>query len=165
LPRNHPELHNAIMALAVHAPPRGRVTPSMLPKSIVAPAAPGAANGETTGRANGEAGEEANDRRDGNASSATDATNSGSRAIPTGQRASELTPFEGPLEDARRAFESRYIKAALARAGGSPSRAASNLGLTRQGLKKLMARLGLDDDAASRARRRRPTARKERSPP
>ena len=50
--------------------------------------------------------------------------------------------FEGPLEDAKRAFESRYIRAALARAGGSPSRAARNLGLTRQGLAKLMARLG-----------------------
>ncbi len=34
-PGNVRELHNAIMALAVHAPPRGRVTPSLLPASIV----------------------------------------------------------------------------------------------------------------------------------
>ena len=74
--------------------------------------------------------------------------------------------FEGPLEDARRAFETRYIRAALARAGGSPSRAARDLGLTRQGLKKLIARLGLDDDDVERrAGAKRTTARKERPPP
>lgn len=80
------------------------------------------------------------------------------------QREPESLPFEGPLEDARRAFESRYIRAALARAGGSPSRAARDLGLTRQGLKKLMARLELDDDAGRNARSKKTTARKERPP-
>ena len=73
--------------------------------------------------------------------------------------------FEGPLEDAKRAFESRYVRAALAKAGGSPSRAAHSLGMTRQGLKKLMARLELNDDVECRASSRRTTARKERPPP
>ncbi len=48
------------------------------------------------------------------------------------------------LEDARRVFEAAFVRAALARAGGRRSRAASDLGLTRQGLAKLMARLGIE---------------------
>ena len=47
------------------------------------------------------------------------------------------------LESARRIFEERYVRAALARAGGHRGRAAAELGLTRQGLAKLMGRLGL----------------------
>jgi DNA-binding NtrC family response regulator len=35
------------------------------------------------------------------------------------------------------------VRGALARAGGSRSRAASELGLSRQGLAKLMERLGI----------------------
>jgi DNA-binding NtrC family response regulator len=47
------------------------------------------------------------------------------------------------LDDARRLFEERFVRAALARNGGRRSVAASELGLTRQGLTKLMNRLGL----------------------
>lgn len=47
------------------------------------------------------------------------------------------------LEEARQAFERRFVMAALARAGGKHSRAAKELGITRQGLAKLMKRLGL----------------------
>jgi transcriptional regulator with PAS, ATPase and Fis domain len=48
------------------------------------------------------------------------------------------------LEEARRVFEARFVRAALARAGGRRAQAASDLGLTRQGLAKLMARLGIE---------------------
>jgi DNA-binding NtrC family response regulator len=49
------------------------------------------------------------------------------------------------LEDARRTFEASFVRAALARAGGHRTRAARELGVTRQGLTKLIARLGLAD--------------------
>ena len=45
------------------------------------------------------------------------------------------------LEDARRTFEERFVRAALVRTGGHRSRAAEELGVTRQGLTKLMTRL------------------------
>jgi DNA-binding NtrC family response regulator len=45
------------------------------------------------------------------------------------------------LEDARRTFEQRFVRAALVRTGGHRSRTAAELGVTRQGLTKLMARL------------------------
>jgi DNA-binding NtrC family response regulator len=48
------------------------------------------------------------------------------------------------LAEARRAFEAGLVRAALARAGGHRSQAAAELGLTRQGLAKLMARLGIE---------------------
>jgi transcriptional regulator with GAF, ATPase, and Fis domain len=48
------------------------------------------------------------------------------------------------LDAARRTFERRFIRAALARAGGHRARAAEELGVTRQGLTKLMLRLGID---------------------
>jgi DNA-binding NtrC family response regulator len=47
------------------------------------------------------------------------------------------------LDEARRLFEERFVRAALARNGGRRSVAASELGLTRQGLAKIMNRLGL----------------------
>jgi DNA-binding NtrC family response regulator/tetratricopeptide (TPR) repeat protein len=47
------------------------------------------------------------------------------------------------LADARRQFERRFIEAALARAGGRRARAARELGLSRQGLLKLMTRVGI----------------------
>ncbi len=47
------------------------------------------------------------------------------------------------LADARRAFEMHFVRAALARAGGRPTVAARELGVSRQGLTKLLARLGL----------------------
>ncbi len=48
------------------------------------------------------------------------------------------------LSDARREFEERFVRAALARSGGRAVTAARDLGLSRQGLRKLTARLGLD---------------------
>ncbi|MES1254821.1 MAG: sigma 54-interacting transcriptional regulator, partial [Acidobacteriota bacterium] len=47
------------------------------------------------------------------------------------------------LGDARRGFEREFVRATLARAGGRPSRAAAELGVTRQGLTKLIARLDI----------------------
>jgi DNA-binding NtrC family response regulator len=47
------------------------------------------------------------------------------------------------LADARREFEARYVRAALARAHGRQGAAARDLGVSRQGLAKVMARLGL----------------------
>jgi DNA-binding NtrC family response regulator len=47
------------------------------------------------------------------------------------------------LDEARRRFETGFVRAALARAGGSRTRAAADLGLTRQGLSKLLDRLQL----------------------
>jgi DNA-binding NtrC family response regulator len=49
----------------------------------------------------------------------------------------------GTLADVRTAIERRCVEAALARAGGSRSRAARELGLSRQGLLKAMGRLGI----------------------
>jgi DNA-binding NtrC family response regulator len=56
-----------------------------------------------------------------------------------------VTEHASTLEEARRVFETRFVRAALARAGGRRARAASDLGLTRQGLAKLMARLGIQE--------------------
>jgi DNA-binding NtrC family response regulator len=47
------------------------------------------------------------------------------------------------LVEARATFERDLVRAALARAGGKPGRAAAELGVTRQGLAKLMRRLKL----------------------
>jgi len=47
------------------------------------------------------------------------------------------------LTEARAQFERRCIEVALARAGGNRSRAAAQLGLSRQGLLKMIARLGI----------------------
>jgi DNA-binding NtrC family response regulator len=47
------------------------------------------------------------------------------------------------LEEARRTFEERFVRAALVRTGGHRGRAAAELGVTRQGLSKLMTRLGI----------------------
>ncbi len=54
------------------------------------------------------------------------------------------------LADARLQFERRFVEVALARAGGKRARAARALGLSRQGLLKTLARLGLDAAATSR---------------
>jgi DNA-binding NtrC family response regulator len=48
------------------------------------------------------------------------------------------------LADARTQFERRCIEVALAHAGGNRTRAAAALGLSRQGLLKTMARVGID---------------------
>ena len=55
------------------------------------------------------------------------------------------------LADARAQFERRCVEVALARAGGSRTRAAAELGLSRQGLLKTMARLGLQEAGPSDA--------------
>ena len=47
------------------------------------------------------------------------------------------------LAEARRAFDRAFVHEALARAGGRRSQAARELGLSRQGLAKLIVRLGL----------------------
>ena len=47
------------------------------------------------------------------------------------------------LAEARAQFERRCVEVALARGGGSRTKAASELGLSRQGLLKTMARLGM----------------------
>jgi transcriptional regulator with PAS, ATPase and Fis domain len=51
------------------------------------------------------------------------------------------------LAAARRDFEVRFVRAALARVGGRHGLAARDLGLSRQGLAKLVGRLGLGIDA------------------
>ncbi len=48
------------------------------------------------------------------------------------------------LEPARRSFEEGFVRAALMRSGGQRTRAAAELGVTRQGLNKLMTRLGIE---------------------
>jgi DNA-binding NtrC family response regulator len=53
---------------------------------------------------------------------------------------------EMSFEAAREAFERRYVRAALARAGGHRSRAARALGVSRQGLAKMLRRLGLEQE-------------------
>ena len=55
---------------------------------------------------------------------------------------SDATSFEAARTD----FERRFIKAALASAEGHRSRAAEALGVTRQGLAKMIRRLGLDGE-------------------
>ena len=51
------------------------------------------------------------------------------------------------LAEARRGFERGFVRAALRRAGGRPGHAARELGLSRQGLAKLMTRLDLRREA------------------
>jgi len=55
-------------------------------------------------------------------------------------RGAEATPG---FDEARLDFERRFVRAALARAGGRRSMAASQLGVSRQGLTKIIKRLGL----------------------
>jgi transcriptional regulator with GAF, ATPase, and Fis domain len=48
------------------------------------------------------------------------------------------------FELAREEFERRYVRAALAQAGGQRQAAAKALGVTRQGLSKMLRRLGIE---------------------
>ncbi len=98
-PGNVRELQNAIAALAVAAPSRGRVRPSLLPLVM---------------------------------STAT-------------------VVASGRLCDAREQFERRFVEAALARESGSRSRAAASLGVSRQGLLKMMVRLRIESSAGTDA--------------
>ncbi len=66
-------------------------------------------------------------------------------ALPP-QFAAVSQPETWRLDEARRDFEERFIRAALVRSGGHRTRAAIELGVTRQGLTKLMSRLGISDD-------------------
>jgi transcriptional regulator with GAF, ATPase, and Fis domain len=47
---------------------------------------------------------------------------------------------------AREEFERRFIVAELARAAGQRAKAARALGVTRQGLAKMMKRLGMEEE-------------------
>ena len=55
------------------------------------------------------------------------------------------------LDNARRSFEQRFVSAALARAGQRPTQAARDLGVSRQGLRKLILRLGIAEAPPGRA--------------
>jgi transcriptional regulator with GAF, ATPase, and Fis domain len=50
----------------------------------------------------------------------------------------------GTFEAAREEFERRFVRAALASAHGQRARAAEALGVTRQGLAKMIRRLGIE---------------------
>jgi DNA-binding NtrC family response regulator len=93
-PGNVRQLQNVIASLAVHAPRRGRVPPTLLPAHVARTAAAAA------------------------------------------------TSFGAAREE----FERRFIVAELARAGGQRARAARALGVTRQGLAKMMRRLGIEGE-------------------
>jgi len=58
----------------------------------------------------------------------------------------------GGLEAARREFEVSFVREVLTRAGGRSAMAARDLGLTRQGLSKLVRRLGLDEEGRAASR-------------
>ena len=67
----------------------------------------------------------------------------GPEALPDAIRAcADAVPET--LADARLAFERRFVRSALARNGGRPGAAAEELGLSRQGLSKLLKRIALD---------------------
>jgi two-component system response regulator HydG len=66
-------------------------------------------------------------------------------AVP-GHVAQAVVAAGGTFESARSEFERRYIKAALAAAGGQRTRAAEALGITRQGLAKILRRLALEGE-------------------
>ena len=72
-------------------------------------------------------------------------------AIPS-HVARAATVAGGTFEAARSAFERRFVKAALAAAGGNRAQAARALGVTRQGLAKMLRRLALDGEAPSALR-------------
>ena len=67
----------------------------------------------------------------------------GVSAIPA-HVARAATPMPCTFEAARAEFERRFIRAALAGANGRPSRAAAALGVSRQGLAKMMRRLQIE---------------------
>jgi len=67
----------------------------------------------------------------------------GPQAMPGHIARSSAVSSRATLADARREFEERYVRAALARSGGRATAAARELGVSRQGLRKLTERLGL----------------------
>ncbi len=58
--------------------------------------------------------------------------------------AQAAVPQDTTFEAAREEFERRFVKAALANADGQRARAAQALGITRQGLAKMMRRLRIE---------------------
>jgi DNA-binding NtrC family response regulator/tetratricopeptide (TPR) repeat protein len=70
----------------------------------------------------------------------------GPQCLPEALATASQPPVSS-LEEARRGFEARYVRAALAQAGGRRAEAAHMLGLTRQGLQKVMLRLGIEVDS------------------
>jgi DNA-binding NtrC family response regulator len=65
-----------------------------------------------------------------------------SAALLPAQIAGAAPPTTG-IDEARKEFERRFVRAALARAGGRRSRAAAQIGVSRQGLAKIIKRLGI----------------------
>jgi two-component system response regulator AtoC len=63
-------------------------------------------------------------------------------ALPPQFREHQIGP-SCRLDQARRTFEEGFVRAALVRTGGRRAQAAAELGITRQGLTKLMTRLGI----------------------
>jgi DNA-binding NtrC family response regulator/tetratricopeptide (TPR) repeat protein len=68
----------------------------------------------------------------------------GVSALPPAIAAAVSARPPASLDEARRTFERQFVSAALAQAGGHHVRAAGALGVSRQGLAKLIKRLGLD---------------------
>jgi transcriptional regulator with PAS, ATPase and Fis domain len=71
----------------------------------------------------------------------------GAHALPTHFARAATVDRSATLAEARRAFESRFVRAALVRAGGRATLAARELGVSRQGLSKLLVRLDLSAEA------------------
>jgi DNA-binding NtrC family response regulator/tetratricopeptide (TPR) repeat protein len=71
----------------------------------------------------------------------------GASCLPA-QLARASAPLSGgSFEAAREDFERRFVRAALAQAGGQRAKAAKALGLSRQGLAKMLRRLGIAPDS------------------
>jgi transcriptional regulator with GAF, ATPase, and Fis domain len=68
----------------------------------------------------------------------------GDSALPSAIARATPPETSESLESARQKFEQRFVRAALARAAGHRGRTAAALGVSRQGLAKLMERLQLD---------------------
>ncbi len=67
----------------------------------------------------------------------------GPQVLPAHMTRAAAIGARSTLAEARRAFDAHYVRAALARAGGRTLVAARDLGVSRQGLMKLMTRLDL----------------------
>jgi DNA-binding NtrC family response regulator len=73
----------------------------------------------------------------------------GPQVLPAHISRSSAVSSRASLAEARREFEERYVRAAVARSGGRAVMAARELGVSRQGLRKLTARLGLGSRAGA----------------
>jgi transcriptional regulator with PAS, ATPase and Fis domain len=68
----------------------------------------------------------------------------GAGALPEALRGASRPSSAVPLEEARRRFEAEYVRRALTACGGRRGDTARSLGVSRQGLSKLIVRLGLE---------------------